>query len=417
MPKRYLRGTGVLSVLLAACILCTACNDTSASQSGASSSAQSTASSTSVFSRDTEPTDIPAEPTIEAEHSSDSASSEEQLDTVDIQPDTADVTGFPTEDIPAEVTTPAPTPETEEPPAVSTTKTTTAVTTTATTPVIVTPPEPVVPVVIPDVMTVSSPGTATSANDKAVLDHSNASLGYISATYSGASARAKLRIVCGDVTYDHDLAVGGVTEYFPLSQGSGDYSVQIYEQIEGRSYSQVLSEPAEFTASIPDDISMYLYPNKYVSFVQSSDCVEYSAEICAGADGTIEKLAAIFSYITDNITYDHELAATVKSGYIPYPDDVLKKGSGICFDYASLFAAMARAQGIPTRLVIGYATDIYHAWNEVYTEETGWISAELLLARKGYNLVDSTFYAGAADKAAMAEYITNSSNYSAVYRY
>ncbi len=421
MPRRYLRSTGLLSVLLAACILCTACNDTSASQSGASSSSQSTASSTSVSSRDTEPTDIPAEPTIEAEHTSDSNSTEEQPDTADIQPDTADVIGFPTEDIPAEVTTPAPTPETEEPPAVSSATTsppvTATVTTTATTPATTLPPEPVVPVVIPDVMTVSSPGTATSANDKAVLDHSNASLGYISATYSGASARAKLRIVCGDVTYDHDLAVGGVTEYFPLSQGSGDYSVQIYEQIEGRSYSQVLSEPAEFTAAIPDDISMYLYPNKYVSFVQSSDCVEYSAEICAGADGTIEKLAAIFSYITDNITYDHELAATVKSGYIPYPDDVLKKGSGICFDYASLFAAMARAQGIPTRLVIGYATDIYHAWNEVYTEETGWISAELLLARKGYNLVDSTFYAGAEDKVAMAEYITNSSNYSAVYRY
>ena len=79
---------------------------------------------------------------------------------------------------------------------------------------------------------------------------------------------------------------------------------------------------------------------------------------------------------------------------------------------------MARSQGIPTRLVIGYASpDIYHAWNEVYTEETGWITPELLLAKKGYNLVDSTFYAGAADKSAIAEYISNGGNYSAIYRY
>ena len=34
-----------------------------------------------------------------------------------------------------------------------------------------------------------------------------------------------------------------------------------------------------------------------------------------------------------------------------------------------------------------------------------------------YNIVDATFYAGAENKAAIAEYISNNGNYSAIYRY
>ena len=68
--------------------------------------------------------------------------------------------------------------------------------------------------------------------------------------------------------------------------------------------------------------------------------------------------------------------------------------------------------------MIGYASpDIYHAWNEVYTTETGWITPELFLKQSGYNLLDSTFYAGASDKAQISDYISTKSNYTALYYY
>lgn len=263
---------------------------------------------------------------------------------------------------------------------------------------------------------VSSPGVLAESAGTAVIDYSNASCGYISASYSGKSAMAKLRIVSGGVTCDHDLSVTGEAEYFPLMQGSGDYRIQIYEQLEGKLYSCVLD--LSVTLTVNDEVEMYLHPNRYSVFDENSACVKKASEICAGADDDIEKIAAIFGYITDNITYDYDLAATVQSGYIPDPDTVLARKQGICFDYASLFAAMCRSMGIPTRLVIGYAaTDIYHAWNEVYTEETGWITPELLLGKKGYNIVDATFYASASDKDYIAGYISDSGNYASVYRY
>ena len=198
--------------------------------------------------------------------------------------------------------------------------------------------------------------------------------------------------------------------------GNGDYTVSVYEQFSGKKYALLVT--AEFSVTLKSSTGMYLYPNKYVDFDSSSECVKKAAELCAGASGDVEKIAAIFTYITDNVVYDKQLAATVKSGYVPHPDATLSSKKGICYDYASLFAAMCRSQGIPARLVIGYAEpDIYHAWNEVYTDETGWITPELFLRNKGYNIADATFYAGNTDKEKISEYIADDSNYSAIYRY
>lgn len=275
--------------------------------------------------------------------------------------------------------------------------------------------EPPAPVIIPDMKVPSAPGANVFTCEKGNVDYSNAAEGYISAYYSGSAVKAKLRIMCGEMTYDYNVAPG-VTEYFPLSCGSGSYTIQFYENIEGMRYAKLLE--GTFEAKLSSATAPFTYSNQYVYYTKKSNSVKKAAEVCAGKTDKIEKLAAIFKWITDNITYDHDLAATVQSGYVPDPDSVLKKKSGICFDYSSLFAAMARSQGIPTRLVIGYAaTDIYHAWNEVYTEQTGWISPELLLKNKGYNIVDSTFYASAQNKASISEYISNGSNYYSIYYY
>ena len=413
LPKLYSR-RGLLALLLSAVIIAgTACTEGSQPPESVADSAPalvavaSSAAEPVMDHADIEPepqtvitsgSSVQTEPVEVAESTEPAASSTE--DFITEEPPTAELTTAPS--------TTAATSATEA----VTTATTVATTTTAATE----QPKPAALIVIPDVLTVSATGERAENCDRAVIDYSNSHLGYIGAGYSGSSDRAKLRIVSGGVTYDHDLDVGGEVQFFPLSQGSGDYQIQIYERIDGKNYGLVLE--LNTAVSIGDEISMYLYPNKYVSFDKGSSCVYKAAEVCAGVDGTVPRLAAIFEYVTNSITYDYDLAATVKSGYIPDPDGTLAKGSGICFDYASLVAAMARSQGIPTRLVVGYAADnIYHAWNEVYTDETGWISAELLLAQRGFNIVDATFYAGAQDKAAIAQYISDSGNYAAIFRY
>lgn len=281
------------------------------------------------------------------------------------------------------------------------------------------PEVPPAPVVIPNFEVPSSPGTNTASSAKGVIDYSNASRGYISVKYTGDRSRAKLIVTCDgkQPDYTHDVSVNGTTDYFPLSYGSGNYTVTLYEKnVDNSKYTVVVS--AQVSANMQSSLSPFLVSNAYCDFDQNSQCVYKAAELCAGKTEEIDKIAAIFNWVTSNVTYDYALAGSVQSGYMPDPEKTYNIRTGICYDYASLMCAMLRSQSIPTRLVKGYASpDIYHAWNEVYTEQTGWITPELMLKNAGYNIVDSTFYANTDDKAQISSYISNSANYQAIYYY
>ena len=269
-----------------------------------------------------------------------------------------------------------------------------------------------VKVTVPQIATGNFTGAKTLENDIASVDISDAASGVVQVSYKGSCSNVKVRITMGDNVYDYGLSGSAV---YPLQSGSGEYNVKVLENISGKTYAIALDE--SFSAEV-SDFSPYLLPTQYISFSQSDNCVKKAAELCAGCDSDAEKIAAIFKYVTDNISYDKQLAASVKSGYIPDPDSTLAKGTGICFDYASLFAAMCRSQSIPTKLVMGYIQgNMYHAWNEVYTKETGWVTLDLFIEKNKWNLLDPTFYASADNKSDAAEYMSDKDGYSAVYYY
>lgn len=269
-----------------------------------------------------------------------------------------------------------------------------------------------VKVTVPQIATGNFTGAKTLENDIASVDISDAASGVVQVSYKGSCSNVKVRITMGDNVYDYGLSGSAV---YPLQSGSGEYNVKVLENISGKTYAIALDE--SFSAEV-SDFSPYLLPTQYISFSQSDNCVKKAAELCAGCDSDAEKIAAIFKYVTDNISYDKQLAASVKSGYIPDPDSTLAKGTGICFDYASLFAAMCRSQSIPTKLVMGYIQgNMYHAWNEVYTKETGWVTLDLFIEKNKWNLLDPTFYASADNKSDAVEYMSDKDGYSAVYYY
>lgn len=269
-------------------------------------------------------------------------------------------------------------------------------------------------VTVPDIYTGNFDGKNMLENELAKVDCSDTANGVILVEYLGQCEKVKVRITSGSSIYDYDLDPGG--SVFPLQSGSGAYNIKVLENVSGKTYAIALD--MDFEARLSDSFRPFLMPAQYINYDSSCDCVYKAAQLCAGKSTDCEKAAAIFTYVTDNITYDKQLAAGVKSGYVPDPDKTLEKGSGICFDYASLFAAMCRSQNIPTKLVMGYVRgDVYHAWNEVYLEDIGWVTADLFLDSKGWNLLDPTFYAGAADKEEVSEYIGEGSDYSAVYIY
>ncbi len=70
---------------------------------------------------------------------------------------------------------------------------------------------------------------------------------------------------------------------------------------------------------------------------------------------------------------------------VPNALEVLQVGQGDCNEHTSLYVALARAQGIPTRITAGLVWSeriggggfYYHAWPEVwFGEETGWVPVD-----------------------------------------
>ncbi|XP_061098728.1 kyphoscoliosis peptidase-like [Conger conger] len=135
----------------------------------------------------------------------------------------------------------------------------------------------------------------------------------------------------------------------------------------------------------------------YSSKVRPRDTVQALVqELQKGASSDLEKLRAIWMWVTHHIEYDVEGLRNpgLRTGNA---DDVLKSGKGVCAGYAGLFQEMCRVAGIECETVSGHSKgagytlgkrfsgDGDHAWNAV---------------RLGgrWHLLDSTWGAGTADE-------------------
>lgn len=268
---------------------------------------------------------------------------------------------------------------------------------------------------IPDTMQPVASGTAVKSCDKAVIDYSNTKDGYVMVKYTAStSKRLKAQVKGPTTTYTYNLTAGE-WETFPLSDGNGAYQVIVYENVSGTKYSTVVS--VSFQVTLTDEFAPFLRPNQYVDYGVAVNTVAKAAELTAGKTDPLAKVQAIYEFVVKNITYDKQLAATVQSGYLPVLDTVLAKKTGICFDYAALMTGMLRSQGVPCKLVVGYAGTAYHAWISVWSDETGWVEGVIYFDGTSWQRMDPTFASSANQSASIMQYIGDGKNYTVKYLY
>jgi transglutaminase-like putative cysteine protease len=98
--------------------------------------------------------------------------------------------------------------------------------------------------------------------------------------------------------------------------------------------------------------------------------IELAQSIAAGADRAEVRIERLLAWMDANIA---KAAVDAFSA-----TDVLRERRAECQGHAYLFAALARALGLRTRVVNGivYSPEhsgfLYHTWNEVWLEATGW---------------------------------------------
>lgn len=265
-------------------------------------------------------------------------------------------------------------------------------------------------------LTPTASGTVVYQGGGADIDASNVQEGYVTVRYSGESTKLRAQVAkSGGSTYTYVLSNNGNNEVLPFTQGDGSYTVSVYENVSGDYYALVLSQ--EITVQMRDDFLPFLYPNQYVNFTQQSKTVAQAAGLTAGLTDELEMVQSVYDYVIENITYDYEKAQTVSFGYLPDVDAILERKTGICFDYAAVMTAMLRSQKIPTKLVIGYAGELYHAWISTYITDIGWVDGIISFDGKNWKRMDPTFASSGEGSQEIMDYIANDQNYKEVYVY
>jgi transglutaminase-like putative cysteine protease len=147
---------------------------------------------------------------------------------------------------------------------------------------------------------------------------------------------------------------------------------------------------------------------------------ELAANIAGEAQTPYDKAHAIEQWLRTNITYDEDLEAPppgVEGSYYI----LFRTKRAYCTYYATAMVVMLRSQGVPARLVSGYAqgevnatsgdanTAVYsvknkdsHAWVEVYFPGYGWVEFEPTAGQPSIARTDSTQVATATPLAPTA---------------
>lgn len=151
--------------------------------------------------------------------------------------------------------------------------------------------------------------------------------------------------------------------------------------------------------SMADVESLQTAPTSYPDWIEETylqvpeeitpETLALAEELTAGFTNPYDKALVVRDYLRENITYNDQIEA-------PPPDvepihyTLFESKEAYCTYYASAMAMMLRSQGIPTRIVNGYAqgdfdeeTNSYrvrasnaHTWVEVFFPNFGWIQFE-----------------------------------------
>ena len=264
----------------------------------------------------------------------------------------------------------------------------------------------------PDMLLASFHEDKAEVGDRAKIDLSAVQEGYV-AVSATSDKKLKFQVVSGDNTYNYDLSSDGTPSIMPLNCGNGEYRFRVMENVTDNKYGELFA--VSCTVEMKDEFQPYLRPNDYAPYDKDSACVKKAAELAGYAEDAVGVVAEVYDYVCGAVKYDDEKAVSVKPGYLPSPDETMDSGMGICFDYASLAAAMLRSQGIPVKLIFGYVSpdDLYHAWNMFYTKETGWVTVGFQVKKETWTRLDLTFSANGADE----KFIGDGSNYADLYCY
>ncbi len=184
-----------------------------------------------------------------------------------------------------------------------------------------------------------------------------------------------------NVTVDGD---GNYLAWYRLPRG---YSQTI--RVSGQA--KLLIEPKQKASSLsPSQIASYTKADKYWE-TQSPSIVNLSQEILKGMEGrpVKERAQLLYRYVVNNLSYSTKRLSDNNIERFGAVTALNNTESAVCMEFTDLFIALARASGIPTRELDGFAysqnpslrplslsKDLLHTWPEYFDPERGWVMVD-----------------------------------------
>lgn len=207
------------------------------------------------------------------------------------------------------------------------------------------------------------------------LNKSKIADGIITVQYTGSfSKKIKITVEKNNERYVYNITNESPIN-IPLQLGDGTYKITVYKHLNSTNYQPLATESVDAENISRVNLFTYSIPNIY--FDKSLNSIKNYDELL-GDEDTNDKIKQLYSDVINDYSYDYDKAKKVVSTeYIPFIDDMYYDKTGICYDYSVLMAGVLRSQGIPTKLVMGYAPEIkaYHAWNQIYMNGK-WITVD-----------------------------------------
>lgn len=175
----------------------------------------------------------------------------------------------------------------------------------------------------------------------------------------------------------------------PMGISDSRQKVTWLDPVDGNSVAEFNIESVKFdrkkSALLPvegSDADEHLGPTPYLES-DSAEIKAKAAEIVGDEKSAYAAASKIRAWVSKNMRPQADIGIARPAG------DVLRVKVGVCRDYAVLFAALARAAGVPTKVVAGLVfmngNFYYHAWAESYVGE--WVAFDATLTR---DFVDAT---------------------------
>lgn len=179
---------------------------------------------------------------------------------------------------------------------------------------------------------------------------------------------------------------GNKYAHYDLSgiQPGTKFNVTVKRKVKAGTYLETV--PARTNTDLTEINSLYLLPQERIDS-DNDEIISKAKELTEDIASDYNKAKAIFEYINVNMQYDTSTSYANKGSI-----SALKNMKGVCEEFATLYVAMCRAVGIPSRAIEGYWIQyeekeisgdkikekqlINHVWPEIYLQDFGWVPVE-----------------------------------------